>query len=184
LEKTQAAAAKGKRSREALVAILAVVLGVALIAGLLVYFELESRKSFPGRESLQRIVSSANRMTGMELEPVAQKAAGLADWFYVRGFEHYELPPELRDAPAVGSRLYRQDGCAVAQVAIDLHESLIYVFNPKDFGVQLPTNGEWRVFEIEGWAAAARQGEKSCTMLTFHGSDGEMQEFISELEKK
>jgi hypothetical protein len=183
LEKNQVAAAKEKRSREAIVAISAVVLGIAVIAGLLVYQGMQSRKAFPGREALEGLVSSANRMSGVELEPVSQPTGQLADWFYMRGFENFAVPPELRKVPAVGSRFFRQEGSPVAQVAIDLHQSLLYIINAKDFGVQLPADGDWRIFETEGWAAAARQNDGGCVVLTFRGTEAEMSDFLEQLKK-
>jgi len=182
LEKNQQLT-KEKRSRETLVAIMAVVMGVGLIAGLLIYFQVQSSRAFPGRETLERIAASANRMSGVELEPVSQQAGQLSDWFYMRGFESFALPQELRNVPAVGSRLFRVDGYPVAQVAIDLHESLLYVFNGKDFGVQLPPSGDWRTFDVEGWAAAARQGDGACYMITFRGTESEMKDFLATLRK-
>jgi hypothetical protein len=183
LENTQKAVAKEKRSREALVAIMAVVLGIALMAGLFIYSEMESRKAFPGRDALEGLVASANQMSGVELEPVAQPAGQLADWFYMRGFENFAVPPELRTMPAVGSRFFRKDGCPVAQIAVDMHESLLYIMRAKDFGVELPADGAWRIFETEGWAAAALQSDGDCVMVTFRGTEAEMSDFIERLKK-
>jgi len=173
---------KRRRSREAIVAISAVVLGIALMAGMLVYSQMQSRQAFPGREALEGLVSSANRMSGVELEPVAQPVGQLTDWFYMRGFENFVVPPELRKIPAVGSRFFRQDGNPVAQVAIDLHQSLLYIMNAKEFGVQLPAEGDWRIFEADGWAAAARQSDGTCVVLTFRGTEAEMSDFLAQLK--
>lgn len=170
------------RPRHQLTAVLSIALGVAIILAVLVFLYVQNQKNFPGRENLVRIASTPKRMSGIELEPVANAAGELGDWFYMRGYEGYRLPAELRSLPAVGSRLFRPDGHPVAQVAIDTHQSLMYVLKAEDFGVILPSPEEWSIFPAQGCVAAARQYGEEIAMITFQGTEAEMEEFVATLK--
>jgi hypothetical protein len=183
------------RPRHHLTAVLSLGLGVAIIIAVLVFIHLQNRNDFPGRENLVRLASSSNRMSGVELEPVGdpadialgrghQPAGELGDWFYMRGFEGYRLPAELRSLPAVGSRFFKPDGHPVAQIAVDTHQSLLYVFKGDDFGVTLPSADDWAIFPAPGCVAAARQFDNSMVMITFQGTEAEMQDFVATLKTK
>lgn len=178
------AAVKGAAARPQhhLTAVLAVGLGVAIIICVLVFFQWQARKNFPGREALVKIASAANGMSGAELEPVVNSAGDLGDWFYMRGFEHFRVPAELRKAPAVGSRVFKMDGHPIAQIAIDPHQSLVYIFDGEDFGVTLPGGDEWTIFSADDWAAAVRQYGPSMAMIAFRGTEAEMRDFLSNLK--
>jgi hypothetical protein len=162
----------------------AVLCGLSVIVGLLVFFEIDRRERFPGSESVARMVGTAKTMTGIELTPVSHKAGQLGDWFYMRGFEAYAAPRELADATAVGSRIFKLDGNSVAQVVIADHDCVIYTFRAEDFGVVLPEEADWRLRQYENWAAAIRKRAGICTVVTFRGEKSEMRDFLGTLVKK
>lgn len=172
------------RPRHHITAILSLGLGVAIIIGVLVFLYFQNAENFPGRENLVRIASTPNRMSGVELDPVASSAGELGDWFYMRGYEGYRLPAELRSLPAVGSRLFRPDGHPVAQVAVDTHQSLLYVLKSDDFGVTLPSGEGWTIFPAQGCVAAARAYDSSIAMITFQGTEAEMEDFVATLKNE
>lgn len=164
-------------------AMLPVMVGLALLIGLGVWFILERQKNFVGREAVLRLLHTTKAMSGLELEQIQQPVPAwkLNDWFYMRGFESYAIPPELAELPAVGSRVFRQDGKLVAQVAADLNSSMINIFRASDFGVDLPEGAAWRVLEYEDWTAAIRQNGGTCTLVTFQGNSGEMRRFLEQI---
>lgn len=168
------------RSRHHLTAILSLGLGAAIILAVVAFLWVQNRKDFPGKENLVRIAQTPNRMSGVELDLVSTSAGELGDQFYMRGYEGYRLPPELRSLPAVGWRLFRPSGSPVAQVAIEEHHSLLYVLKAADFGVIL--DEDWTIFPAQGFVAAARQYENSVAMITFQGTEAEMEEFIRTLK--
>jgi gliding motility-associated-like protein len=101
----------------------------------------ERMEKFPGRESVEGLLGTAAKMTGAELEQVNTTTNQLGDWLYMRGYEGYEMPPELASLPVVASRVFRYDGRTVAQAAIDKHESLLYEFvNTSTFPPGKPFN--------------------------------------------
>ena len=173
----------GGRPKFAAPLVAAAACGILVTLGLMINSELDDHRRYPGIEAVERMVAAANQMSGVELDPVSTGAGELGDWFYMRGFETYSAPPELAGAPAVGSRLFRQDGNPIAQVAVDRHQSILYVFRAHDFGVQIPADADWRVTEIDGWAAAIRRHEETCYLLTFRGEAKEMKEFLKSLPK-
>ena len=164
-------------------AVLTAILGGLLIVGFLAWTVMERMENFAGREAAERMLSTTSKMSGMELDPVSTTAGAMEDWFYMRGFEGYALPPELSALPAVGSRVYRSEGHPIAQIAVDRHESLVYVFRASDFGVELPADQPWHLLEHEGWVAALRRHEDICSMLAFRGKKAEMREFLATLKK-
>ncbi len=162
-------------------AVLAVVAGVALILGVLVYLEIDRREKFQGREAAARMIELTNAMSGVELEPMQTEVGRLGDWFYMRGFEGFAVPAELAPLPAVGSRVFKVNGASVAQLAVETHHSIIYVFRPGDFGISLEDGADWRIFDHIGWVAALRRQGESCTMIAFRGTKSEMRELLHNL---
>ena len=159
-------------------AMLSAVAGVLLMAGFVIHTELNRMKSFPGKEAVERMIAVTDDMTGIELEPTTSAAGDLGDAMYIRGFEGFVLPPEIARLPAVGWRVFRQNGRRVAQLAVDAHSMLIYVFRAADFGVQLEEPGQWMVFKQDGWIAAIREDHGTCTTLAFRGTKSEMEKFL------
>lgn len=179
---TQTDAKKPKlRSHAFNPAVLTAVLGVLLIVGFLAWTVMERMEKFPGRDAAERMLSTTSKMTGVELDTVSTTTGTMGDWFYMRGFEGFTLPTELRGLPAVGSRVFRIDGHAIAQIAVDTRQSIVYVFRASDFGVQIGENEPWRLIAYEGWAAALRRHGDVCSMVAFRGTKAEMHEFLATL---
>ena len=138
-------------------AVLAVLVGLSVILGLLVYLELERREKFEGREAAAKMIEITNGMTGLELEPMETEVWRLGDWFYMRGFEGFAVPPEIASLQVVGSRVFKMDGSPIAQLAVETHNSIVYVFRPSEFRMQLEDGSDWRIFDHIGWVAALRR---------------------------
>jgi len=161
---------------------LTAVLGGLLIIGFLAWTVIERMEKFPGREAAERMLAATSKMSGVELDPVSLNAGGLQDWFYMRGFEGFSVPPEFAPLPAVGSRIFRIDGHAIAQVAVDRRNSILYVFRASDFGVEIPADQPWRVIAHDAWTAALQRRGDICSMIAFKGTKAEMQEFLGTLK--
>ena len=162
--------------------ILCAIAGVLLAIGFGVYLWMEQMAGFPGKENAARMVEQLGRMTGVELEPKHDTVAGLADWFMLRGFDGMMVPPDVGALPAVGARTFQSAGHTVGQVAIDQHATILNVFRASDFSVRLDAEDGWKFFEQGEWAAAIRQRGDVCTLLAFHGTAGEMEEFVLSLK--
>lgn len=163
-------------------AVLTAVCGILLIIGFCVWTFLERLEKFPGRENVERMLSQTSR-GATELEVVATTTGALGDWFYMRGFEGYALPPEMGALPVVGSGVLRLDGHPIAQLAIDRQHSILYVFRTADFGVGLPADEPWKELDHEGWAAGLRCHGTLCYLLAMRGTREDLQAFLAALKK-
>jgi hypothetical protein len=162
-------------------AILSALAGMLLIVGFIVFHEMDQLESFPGKEAVERMIATTDEMSGVEMEPTRGKAGDLGDAFYMRGFEGYTLSPQVATLPAVGTRVFKQNGHRVAQIAVDTHDALLFVFRGADFGVDLGGETHWKVFTQEGWVAAVRAEKSLVTMITFRGEKSDMKQFLSAL---
>jgi hypothetical protein len=171
------------RSHLAHPAILSAVAGMLLIFGFIIFYEMDQMDAFPGKESVEQMIATTDEMSGVELEPARGQAGDLGDAFYMRGFEGYVLPSELAALPAVGTRVFKQNGRRVAQIAVDTHDALLFVFRGPDFGVDPGEGIRWKVFTQNDWVAALRADKNLCTMVTFRGDKSEMQRFLATLPR-
>jgi len=165
-------------------AVLSALAGVAVIVGIIAFFVFDHMQKFPGRESVERMIPTPGKMTGPEFESVSTTANELGDWFYIHGYEGYEVPPEIASTPVIYSRVFRMDGKPIAQFAMERHESLVFEFHASDFGVELPQDGDWRLLVQDEWTAAIRQHGDHCVMVLLRGSKSEMNDFLKSLPKK
>jgi hypothetical protein len=178
----RAGTAKPKlRSQACNPAVLTAIVGVLLILGFVAWTVMERMEKFPGRDAAESMLSATSKMNGTELEAMTATTGKLQDWFYMRGFEGYTVPPQIAALPAVGSRIFQIEGHSIAQVAVDRHDSILYVFHASDFGVEIPAVESWRVIEHEGWAAGLRRDGDICSMIAFRGEKDEMRDFLAKL---
>lgn len=177
----EAAAAAGTPVRRHLFnpAVLAIAFGVLLIIGFLVWSGMESLADFPGRGTVEKFIEITGTMNGTELEPTSLPAGQLVDAVFMKGFEGFALPAEFASVPAVGWRVFKQQGHPVAQLAIDRHNAIVLVFRAADFGVE--PGEEWRVLDKGQWIGAVSARAGLCTLVTFRGDQAEMQQFIQSL---
>jgi hypothetical protein len=174
----------GLRKRMIDPAVLSALVGVAVIVGIIAFFVLDHMAKFPGRESVERMIPTPGKMTGLEFEPVTTTTNQLGDWLYMRGYEGYEVPPEIAALSVIASRVFRLDGKPIAQFAMERHDSLVYEFHASDFGVQLPQDGDWRFLDQDDWIAAIRQHGDHCVMILLRGTKSEMKDFLKSLPNK
>lgn len=153
--------------------------GCLLLIGVIVFFTLQNLSRFPGKDAVEEILSSADSMSGAELEPVHTEAGKLGDWFFLKyQSERYGVPSEFASWKAVGCRMFKLGGHPIAQIAVE-DNLIFFVFRAADFGVQLPAQAHpWHIFEQEGWAAAVRQDGENCFMMAFVGSRKEMEQLL------
>jgi hypothetical protein len=158
--------------------VLAIVIGAAVLLGWGGFTLWNNVHSFPGKESVMRMVEVNDEMTGMEMEQKKDSAGALNDWFFDKyGFEDYYLPPGFENYQTAGARLFKQDEEPVAQVAIPEHNMVFFSFKAEDFGLSLP-NDKWRTFADGEWIAAVVQHDEEAFMVTFRGSRGEMKALL------
>jgi len=163
---------------------LAGAVAILTLLGVLVYFWLDWMQNFPGKDSAEQMIDMTESMTGVELEPKVAEAGSLDDWFSINGYDDFHILPEFAHLKTAGCRVFRQEGCPVAQIAIDEHHMLLYIFHSDDFGVKIDPPDRWRYFQQGEWAAAIRGDGDTCFMVAFQGKIDEMKDFIANITKK
>lgn len=168
-------------------AVVTALCGVLVILGIIVFFVMERMEKFPGRDAVEAMLSNASKMNGHELEDVTSTSGQLGDWFYMRGYDGFESPPDLAGLPVIGSRVFHIDGRTVAQFAVGNAEAmkcLVLQFHASEFGVQLPEAKEWKILTEGEWVGALRQHGDICFLIAFRGNKAEMDEFLKTLPSK
>ena len=165
---------RGFRSLIRQPAVLAIGLAILVVVGVVVFTTVRKLDDFPGKDTVAELIEGTDEMNGMELEPITPTEVGkLGDWFLLKGFEGFSVPPELAHAVAIGCRVYKHDGAPIAQVALDRQSALLLVFEAADLKVVLDS-AAWHVFQQEDWAVAVRGDGKNCYVVTFLGDTDDM----------
>ncbi len=134
-EGARAFAAKhgGARTRIGKHAAFAVGVGFLLLVGLLVWMFLGRAGIFP--DEAVKISMTGAKATPNQFDPVEEKADALQDWFMLKGFDNFRVPPEFAQFDVVGVRIFTVDNEPVAQVA-RAREShvflLLFLTTPRD----------------------------------------------------
>jgi len=162
---------------------LAGALALLVVIGVLIYFGMAWMQDFPGRDTAEEMIDKTEEMTGIELEPKVTEAGMLEDWFFSNGYENFRMLPEFTHMKTVGCRVFQQEGFPVAQIALENHSSLFYIFHSDDLGVKIDPPDQWKYFEQGPWAVAIRADADTCFMVAFRGKTGEMKDFIANLGK-
>lgn len=162
---------------------LAGAIAVLVVIGVLIYFGLDWMQKFPGRDSAEEMIDTTEEMTGIELEPKVTEAGMLEDWFFSKGYENFRLLPEFVHMKTVGCRVFKQDSFPVAQIALEDHNSLLYVFHTDDFGVKIDPPDRWRFFKQGDWACAVRADGDTCFMVAVRGKTSEIKDYVTKLHK-
>jgi hypothetical protein len=167
-------------------AIFCAVIGVLLLIGFGVWRMVQAAAEFPGRGKVETFIKMNDKMTGAELEPTSVRASQLSDNVMLRGFNDFNIPPEVAPLQVVGWRVFRegQSGHRVAQFVVDQNNMPIsaFMFRASDFGVQPNATERWRTFEVEAWAVAITERGGMCTLLAFKGDEDAMKSFLSTLK--
>ena len=143
---------------------LAGALALLVVIGVLVYYGMNWMQDFPGKETAEQMIDMTEEMTGIELEPKATEAGMLEDWFFSNGYENFRMLPEFSHMKTVGCRVFRQEGFPVAQIALENHNSLFYIFHSDDLGVKIDPPEEWKYFEQGPWAVAIRYSDENAAL--------------------
>ncbi len=165
-------------------AVLSIGLALLVVLGVVVYSAVRKIDDFPGKETVMDMIDETDAMTGTELEAIAPiEAEKLQDWFLLKGFEGFTLPPELAKAKIVGGRVFKRKGQPVAQLAMDLNNALLLVFPLADEKLTF-NSPSWQIFQQGEWAVAARGDGVSCYIVSFIGDSEEMIGFLHTVGKQ
>ncbi len=164
-------------------AVLAVGASFLVLIALLTWIVVGNAGGFAGMREVSELASAGNRADVNEFDPLQAEASTLGDWFLLQGFEGFRVPEEFAAVEAVGVRLYRHEGEAVAAVAVPLldRKAFFYSFDAHPLGVSVKPEGAWRVVAFglndENVLAICEFGSKAF-VVAFRGTKGEMESLL------
>jgi hypothetical protein len=163
-------------------AVLAILLALAVIAGVFGYRVRERMHDFPGAANARKLLTIASSTRSVLLDPVQTDAGALSDLFFMKHrLEHYDVPPEFAEYRTIGCRVFDDDEAhRVAQIYLVEKHMQLFLFpadkDPK--GVTAPDFSDWRFVEQEGWTGAVRQRNGICFMAAIRGTDRELAPYL------
>ncbi|MET0252931.1 MAG: hypothetical protein ABW214_02750 [Terrimicrobiaceae bacterium] len=177
-EGARAFAAKhgGARMRIGKHAAFAVGVGFLLLVGLLVWMVLGRAGIFP--DEAVKISMTGAKATPNQFDPVEEKADALQDWFMLKGFDNFRVPPEFAQFDVVGVRIFTVDNEPVAQVAVPENLMYFYCFSSQPLGINVVPEGSWRITESDRSVLAIREEKGMCFLVAFRGSKKDMKSLL------
>ncbi|HEY5768575.1 MAG TPA: hypothetical protein VIS71_01910 [Terrimicrobium sp.] len=177
-EGARAFAAKhgGARARIGKHATFAVGIGFLLLVGLLVWMFLGRAGTFP--DEAVKIAITGAKATPTQFDPVEEKADALQDWFMLKGFDNFRVPPEFAQFDVVGVRIFTVDNEPVAQVAVPDNLMYFYCFPSQPLGIKVVPEGSWRITESDRSVLAIREESGMCFLVAFRGSKKDMKSLL------
>jgi hypothetical protein len=163
-------------------AMLAVGLAFLFLVGLLAWIFV-GHGSFAGMDEVADLVSKADGAGPEQFSEFDAKAGTLDDWFVMKDFDGFVVPPGMESAPVVGVRLFKFEDTPVAAAAIAQPRALLYVLDGTSLGISLP-EGRWNVSTYGGGkrAFAARQiGNMICILTLRAGGKPELEKYLATL---
>ena len=163
-------------------AILAVGAAFLLLIALLVWNFLGRAGTFP--EEAIKIATTGAKAIPEHFDAVEAKAGELQDWFMLKGFEGYKIPPGLENFEVVGVRMFKVENESVAQAAVPENFMYFYCFPATPFGIRVIPEGSWRITEADRSVLALREEHGICFMVAFRGKKADMQRFLEKAGAK
>lgn len=160
-------------------AIFTVAIAFLVLVAFGVWVLLGQLDTFSGLQELEEVARIGDSSNMNQFEPLETTAGTLDDWFVMKEFDGFVVPPGFEDAPVVGVRILNYENQPIAVAAVAEPRSFFYVFDAHPFSFSLP-EGEWRVVEYPGGhVLAATQIGNRGFMITMKGSRDEMERFLS-----
>ena len=162
--------------------VLAIVFGVLLIIGFGVWVVVEGDEDFPGKAAAVRETAHRARRDewhGTRADDAACRAslATCALHERLRGLTRCRRNSRLRARGRSWRVVHVASVIRVAQLAIDQHSAIVFVFRASDFGVRLDEPVARDGQRLTGRGAVKEQ-DGLCTLVAFRGDKAEMQQFI------
>ena len=159
-------------------AVMAIGVALLVMVGVGIFAAMQKMDGFPGKEFITALIEESEAEKPPLLEGIdATQAGRLGDWFLLKGFENFTVPPEFSQAKVVACRVYKVEGRSVAQLALESRNALLYVFRAGDVGIDSP---DWSIYQQDDWAVAVRSDGENCYVVTFLGDLDDMPGFLRE----
>jgi len=163
-------------------ALLAATFGLLILVGVVVWQFLASKDRFSGSDEVLKIVVAGDAARPDQFEEVVTKVSSLGDWFAMKGFDGFQVPPAIGRLESVGVRLFGVEGTSVAAVAIPKEALFLFAFNPTRLGVSVEPQGTWKILETDRGAIAAMEQNGVCYVLSSRGKAERLKQILDRIE--
>jgi hypothetical protein len=154
----------------------AVGVGFLLLIGLIVWIFLGRSGVFP--EEALKIATTGAKADPNQFDAVEEKAGSLQDWFALKGFDNFRVPPEFANFDVVGVRIFTVDNEPIAQVLVPENYMYFYCFASQPLGISVAPEGSWRITEADRSVLAIREENGMCFLVALRGSEETMRNFL------
>jgi hypothetical protein len=121
---------------------------LVLLAVLLLAFRGEGAPEFSGSETLARLVRDSQTHESAAFGPAARTVGESGDGLLATGFSGFRVPDGLAGAALQGALVDKTGAGPVAVLRLATPGLRAVVFPAAEFGVGLPEDGTWSVFEL------------------------------------
>ena len=160
-------------------ALLAVGLGFLLLVAVLTWHFLGQTGVFP--DEVIKIAQAGAGATPDRFEAVDSKAGELQDWFMLKGFDSFRVPPGFENFPVVGVRLFSVEGERIAQALVPEQTMFFYSFPTTELGIDVRPEKSWRVTEAGSLVLAVREERGVGFLIAFRGKKADMQRLLEQV---
>ncbi len=158
-------------------AMLSVTIGFLLMVGLLTWHFLGRAGVFP--EEALTIAAEGVKLRTEQFEVVEEPAGALEDWFLLKGFDRFRVPPEFARYEAAGARIFKVENQPVAVLAVPENMMFFLIFDPAPLGISIAPEGSWRLAEFDyKYAAALREDKGVCFLVVIRGKKAELEAIL------
>jgi len=166
-----------KRFRFGDPAMVSVAIGFLLMAALVTWHFLGRVGVFP--EEALTIAAEGVQLKVEQFQVVEEPAGALEDWFMLKGFDRFRVPPNFEKYQAAGARIFKVENQPVAVLAIPENHMFFMVFDPVPFGISVVPEGSWRTSDFDHkYAAAIRQEDGMCFMVVITGKKTDLDSLL------
>lgn len=157
-------------------ATLAVALGFLLLIAVLTWHFLGQAGVFP--DEAIRIATEGAAARPDQFDQVEDKSGQLQDWFMLKGFDDFRVPPGFENFDVIGVRLFKSDNEPIAQAAVAENTMFFYCFASQPLGIDVRPEKSWRITEVDRTVIAIREERGVCFMISFRGTKQQMEQFL------
>lgn len=158
-------------------AMISVALGFLLLVGILTWHFLGRAGVFP--EEALTIAAEGAKLRTEQFEVVDEKAGALEDWFVLKGFERFHIPPRFADYEAAGARVFKIENQPVAVLAIPENFMFFMVFDAVPLGIEIHPEGSWQFADFNyKYAAAIHEEAGMCFMVVIQGTKADVEALV------
>jgi len=158
-------------------AMVAVLIGFLLFVTVLTWNFLGRPAAFPidAIEIAEEVLTFDER----PFEAVNQPAGSLEDWFILKGFDGFDVPPALEKYKAEDAAILKIDNQSVAAITVPEQNAQFISFNSHPNEINIFPESSWRYVQLDTEnALALRRDADMCFMVIRRGSLAELKRFL------